>query len=153
MKQFILSIATMLMMGISAFAGVNDEVKVNQQAQQSFKRDFTNARNISWEQKQDFVKVTFSINEQVLFAYYNNNGELQAVVRNIVSDQLSINLLTDLKKDYNDFWITDLFEIATDDQTTYYVTLENANKKIVLKSESSSNWNVFSKTKKNLDQQ
>jgi len=38
MKQVILSIATMLMMGISAFAGVNDEVKVNQQAQQSFKK-------------------------------------------------------------------------------------------------------------------
>jgi hypothetical protein len=150
-KQVILSIATMLMMGISAFAGVNDEVKVSQQAQQSFKRDFTNARNISWEQKQDFVKVTFSLNEQVLFAYYNNNGELQAVVRNIVSDQLPINLLADLKKDYNDFWITDLFEIASDDQTAYYVTLENANKKIVLKSESASNWNVFSKTKKNLE--
>jgi len=152
-KQVILSIATMLMMGISAFAGVNDEVKVNQQAQQSFKRDFTNARNISWEQKQEYVKVTFSLNEQVLFAYYNNNGELQAVVRNIVSDQLPINLLTDLKKGYNDFWITDLFEIASEDQTTYYVTLENANKKIVLKSESASSWSVFSKTKKNLDQQ
>lgn len=152
-KQIILSIATMLMIGISAFAGVSDEVKVNHQAQESFKRDFTNARNISWEQKQDYVKVTFSLNEQVLFAYYSYNGELQAVVRNIVSDQLPINLLTDLKKDYTDFWITDLFEIASDDQTTYYVTLENANKKIVLKSESASSWNVFSKTKKNIDQQ
>lgn len=153
MKQVILSIATVLMMGISAFAGVNDEVKVSQQAQQSFKKDFTNARNISWEQKQDYVKVTFSLNEQVLFAYYNKSGELQAVVRNIISDQLPINLLTDLKKDYSDFWISDLFEIASDDQTTYYVTVENANKTIVLKSEGSSNWTVFSKEKKNIDQQ
>ena len=151
MKQVILSIATMLMMGISSFAGVNDEV--NQQAAKSFKKDFTNARNISWEQKQDYVKVTFSINDQVLFAYYNNNGELQAVVRNIVSEQLPINLLTDLKKDYNDYWISDLFEIASEDQTTYYVTLENANKKIVLKSDGTSNWSVFSKVKKDSEQQ
>jgi hypothetical protein len=150
MKQVILSIATMLMMGISAFAGVNDGV--NEHAVQSFKKDFVNATNISWEQKQDYVKVTFSLNDQVLFAYYNNNGDLQAVVRNITSTQLPISLLSDLKKDYNEFWISDLFEIASEDQTTYYVTLENANKKIVLKSEGSSNWTVFSKTKKDTEQ-
>jgi len=150
-KQVILSIATVIMMGFSAFAGTNDEV-VNQQAAQSFKKDFANARNISWEKKQDYVKVTFSLNDQVLFAYYNTSGELQAVVRNIVSDQLPITLLTDLKKEYGDFWISDLFEVATDDQTTYYVTVENANKTIVLKSDGSSSWNVYSKTKKDTDQ-
>jgi len=74
------------------------------------------------------------------------------VVRNITSTQLPISLLSDLKKDYNEFWISDLFEIASEDQTTYYVTLENANKKIVLKSEGSSNWTVFSKTKKDTEQ-
>jgi hypothetical protein len=151
MKQVILSLATVIMMGFSAFAGNNDGV-VNQQAAQSFKKDFANARDISWEQKQNFIKVTFSLNSQVLFAYYNTNGELQAVVRNIVSDQLPLNLMTDLKKEYNDFWISDLFEVATDDQTTYYVTLENANKTIVLKSEGSFDWAVFSKTKKDTDQ-
>ena len=150
MKSIILSIATMLMMGISAFAGVNDGV--NEQAVQSFKKDFVNASNISWEQKQDYVKVTFSLNDQVLFAYYSNSGDLQAVVRNITSVQLPIGLLSDLKKDYNEFWISDLFEIASNDQTTYYITLENANKKIVLKSEGSFDWTVFSKTKKNIEQ-
>jgi hypothetical protein len=154
MKQVILSIATVLMMVVSAFAGVNEGVKdeVNSQAAQSFKRDFVNARNISWEKRQDYVKVTFSLNEQVLFAYYNNTGELQAVVRNITSDQLPINLLTDLKKDYGDFWISDLFEIASNDQTTYYITVESANKTIVLKSEGTNDWTVFSKTRKNTEQ-
>jgi hypothetical protein len=137
------------MIGISAFASKNDEV--NQLAVNNFNREFVSARNIVWEQKQDYLKVTFTLNEQVLFAYYNNNGDLQAIVRNIVSSQLPINLLTDVKKDYSGFWISDLFEIASDDQTTYYVTLENADKKIVLRSNGADSWDVYAKTKKNME--
>jgi len=147
MNKLFLSIATMLMMGVSAFAANNDEV-VNQQALRAFKRDFANASNISWEQKETYTKATFSLNGQVLFAYYNTNGDLQAVVRNIVSDQLPINLLSELKNEYSDYWISDLFEIATDGQTTYYITLENSEKRIVLKSQGTSFWSVFSKEKK-----
>ena len=150
MKQVILSIATVLMMGASAFAGSNND-NVNQQAKQSFQKDFSTARNISYEQKTDYVKVTFTINDQVLFAYYNNNGQLQAVVRNIVSDQLPITLLTDLKKSYSDYWISDLFEVASDDQTTYYITLESKDKTVILKSEGTSSWSVFSKAKKDVE--
>ena len=147
MNKLFLSIATMLMMGVSAFAANNDEV-INQQVLRTFKRDFSAASNIKWEQKETYTRATFSLNGQVLFAYYNTNGDLQAVVRNIVSDQLPITLLSDLKKDYSEYWITDLFEIASDDQTNYYITLENSEKKIVLKSQGTNFWNVFSKEKK-----
>lgn len=146
MYKTILSIAIVLMMGTSAFAANNDEV--NQLAVKSFHKEFVNAKNIVWEQKQDYVKVTFSINDQVLFAYYNNEGDLTAVVRNIVSDQLPISLLTSLKNEYTGFWISDLFEIASNEQTTYYVTIENADKKIVLRSNGTENWSVYAKTKK-----
>ncbi|HWK02314.1 MAG TPA: hypothetical protein VNS58_01700 [Puia sp.] len=149
MKKIILSIATVLMMGISAFAATNDEV--NQQAVSAFHKEFVSAKNIVWEQKQDYLKVTFTMNDQVLFAYYNNNGDLQAVVRNIVSGQLPISLLTGLKKEYNGFWISDLFEMASDGQTTYYVTLENADKKIVLKSDGAEAWGVYAKTRKGME--
>jgi hypothetical protein len=147
MKQVILSIATTLMMGISAFAaGGNDNV--NQQAVNSFKKDFINASNTMWEQKENYTKATFSLNGQVLFAYYDNNGNLQAVVRNITSAQLPITLLSSLRNDYGDYWISDLFEIASNDQTTYYITIENGDKKIVLKSSGSDYWEVYSKEKK-----
>ena len=147
MKKIILSISTVLMMGISAFAG-NGTDEVNQLAVNAFHKEFVSAKNVVWEQKQDFVKATFTMNDQVLFAYYNSNGDLQAVVRNIISSQLPISLLTDLKKEYNGCWISELFEIASDNQTTYYVTLENADKKIVLRSNSTENWSVYAKTKK-----
>ena len=150
MNKTILSIAIVLMMGTSAFA-VKGNDEVNQMAVRSFHKEFVNAKNIVWEQKQDYVKVTFSMNDQVLFAYYNNQGDLTAVVRNIVSDQLPISLLTSLKNEYTGFWITDLFEIASNDQTTYYVTIENADKKIVLRSNGTESWSVYAKTKKDAE--
>ena len=152
MKKSILSIAILLMMGISAFAAKDDEADVNQLAVKSFHREFVNARNIKWEQKVGYVKVEFTLNDQVLYAYYNNEGENTAIVRNIVSDQLPITLLTGLKKDYTGFWISDLFEVAAGDQTNYYVTLENADKKIVLRSTGIEGWDVYSKSRKNAEQ-
>ncbi len=149
MKKIFLSLAAVALMGISAFANGNDEV-IGQKTLSAFKSDFTNASHTTWEQKAGFIKATFSLNGQVLCAYYNNDGELQAVVRNIISDQLPLNLLASLKKDYADYWITDLFEISAGSETSYYVTLENSDKKIVLKSDGASYWNVFSKEKKAL---
>ena len=153
MKKSILSIAILLMMGISAFAAKDDEANVNQLAVKSFHREFVNAKNVKWEQKVNYVKVEFTLNDQVLFAYYNNEGVNTAIVRNLVSDQLPINLLTAVKKDYTGFWISDLFEVAADEQTSYYVTLENADKKIVLKSTGIEGWEVYSKSRKNDDNQ
>jgi len=150
MKQFILSIATMLMMGvsISAFAAKNEDGTVNQLIVKSFKKDFNGASNIIWEQRDTYTKATFSLHGQVLFAYYNNNGDLQAVVRNITSDQLPISLLSSLRKEYGNCWISDLFEIVSDDQTSYYVTLEDSDKKVVLKSQGTEFWSEFRKEKK-----
>jgi len=148
MKTTILSIATMLLMGISAFAAKNDDI--SKLALRAFNKDFATAKNISLEQKQDYLKVTFTLNDQVMFAYYNNNGDLRAVVRNLLSGQLPINLLTELKSDYAGYWISDLFEVASDDQTTYYVTLENADNKIVLNAFGGSRWSVYAKSKKNV---
>jgi hypothetical protein len=152
MNKIILSIATVLMMGLSAFAAKTDETDVNQLAVKSFHKDFVNAKNIKWEQKTGYVKVEFTMNDQVLYAYYNNDGQMTAVVRNIVSDQLPISLLTSLKRDYTGFWISDLFEMAADDLTTYYVTLENADKKIVLRSSGIDSWEVYAKSKKTAEQ-
>jgi uncharacterized protein YxeA len=153
MKKIFVSLATVIMMGVSALATGNapatgNEGTVSQEARNSFKRDFSTASNVSWEQKNGYTRATFSLNGQVLCAYYSNTGDLTAVVRNIVSDQLPISLVTNLRKDYTGYWITDLFEISSDSQTTYYVTLENSDKKIVLKSEGTEYWGVYSKQKK-----
>jgi hypothetical protein len=147
MKKSILSLALMLMIGLSSTFANNAE-GVNQKVMSSFKKEFANAKDVKWESGKEYVKATFTLNGQILFAYYSENGEMLAMTRNILSSQLPINLLNDLKKDYSSFWITDLFEMAAGNETAYYVTLESTDSIIVLKSSDASNWEQFKKEKK-----
>jgi hypothetical protein len=112
-----------------------------------FSRDFQNAQLISTQDYSTFTKVTFKMNDVVMFAFYNLNGELLAVTRNIVSNQLPVNLLTNLKKHYGDKWITDLFEFSGNEQNCYYISLENADSKTTLRS-NGNDWEVYSTTRK-----
>jgi hypothetical protein len=108
----------------------------------SFHKDFGTAEMIGVEVRKDYTKVTFKLNSLVLFAFYSENGDLMAVVRNILSTQLPIQLLMDLKQNHSDCWITDLFEIDSNGQTTYYVTLENCDARVTLRSNSTS-WEKY----------
>jgi len=147
MKKTILALAVILTTGLtSAFANKGEDV--NQRAISSFSKDFLSAKNVSWQQQKDYAKATFSLNNQIMYAYYNQEGELLAVIRNVLSDQLPIQLLTEIKNNYANFWISELFEMATEDQTIYYVTIENGTERIVLKSDDLAQWKIYKKEKK-----
>ncbi len=147
MKKMMLVWALMLTVGISSsFAHFAETV--SQQVINAFKKDFSGAQDVKWESSKDFAKATFKLNDQVMFAYYSNDGELTAVTRNIISSQLPINLLADLKKTYGQYWITDLFEMASNSTTSYYITLQNGDQNLILKSNGSAGWEVFKKEKK-----
>jgi hypothetical protein len=147
MKSKIMIGVFMLITGISS-AFANGREDVNQQIINSFNKDFAGAQNVQWSSAREFVKASFTLNDQVTFAYYSQEGELLGVYRNIVSGQLPINLLTDLKKNYTNYWIADLFEMAANNDNTYYITLENSDFKLVLKSNGSTGWEVFRKERK-----
>jgi hypothetical protein len=149
MKKSILVWVLSLTLGVTSTYARTDE-GTNVRAENSFKKEFATATNVQWEQTKDFTKATFSLNDQVMFAYYSQEGDLLAVTRNILSSQLPINLLADLKKNYNTYWITDLFEMATNDATSYYVSIESGDYTIVLKSDGANGWQVFKKERKNL---
>lgn len=142
----ILVILTVLLSFVSMSSFANDE-KVNSKVLESFKTSFVNATEVDWTVGDNYYKASFVMNSQYVAAYYNEAGELMALTRNISSTQLPISLQADLKKKYDSFWISDLFEVANEQGTTYYVTLENADTKLVLKS-SNSDWSTYQKQRK-----
>jgi hypothetical protein len=147
MKKTILATAMMLMAGLTvAFA--KDNEGVNNQIATSFNKDFSSATNISWSVQKNFTKATFTMNNQVMFAFYNEDGSLLATARNILSQQLPINLLKSVRKDYGNYWISDLFEIDKDGQTSYYITLENGDETLILKSNGFDEWSTYKRAKK-----
>ena len=56
--------------------------------------------------------------------------------------------MNNLKKDYGNYWISELFEMDKDGVAFYYVTLENSEETLILKSESSHDWSTYKKTRK-----
>ena len=137
-----------LVLTLSTSFAFTGEEAVNKKALNGFKSEFAGATDAAWTTGSNFYKVAFTLNDQKLFAYYNAEGEFMAVTRFISSFQLPLNLQTSLKKSYNNYWISDLFEMASNEGTNYYVTFENADTKIVLKSIDGSSWSLYQKSKK-----
>jgi hypothetical protein len=145
-KKLAIAVALLLTVGVtSSFATPTDKTDV---LKASFKKDFQKAELMGIEANNNYNKLTFKMNDMVLYAFYSDNGELLAVTRNIKSSQLPIQLLLDLKRDYANYWITDLFEFNGDGTNSYYVTLENADTSITLRANSSDEWQLYSKRNK-----
>lgn len=72
----------------------------------------------------------------------SNNREKSPAVHNILSNQLPARLLTVIKKNYKDFWITDLYKENINGKTSYFITVENADKTVKLNTSHSTGWAV-----------
>jgi hypothetical protein len=115
---------------------------------QSFRSSFKNACEVKWTTKSNYYEANFSFNGQYVSAFYDVDGKLIAITRNVSPSQLPISLQSNLKNDYSAYWVSELFEFSNDEGTTYYITVENADTKIMLKSSSDSNWSLYKKQSK-----
>jgi hypothetical protein len=147
MKKRILLLSIVLV-SFTAFSFAADAPAISKNVMISFNKQFASAHDIKWVEQANFVKAEFTINDMVLYAYFNHNGELIAVTRYISPSQLPLEILTSLKKSYTGYWVNDLFEIQTESGTSYYATIENADQVIILKSEGISGWQTFQREKK-----
>lgn len=129
----------------SSFA--NDGVVTPGEVLKSFQSTFAAAKNADWSLTEDFYKVQFALDGQYITAFYKADGTMAAITRNISPVQLPVALQTNLKNEYKAYWISGLFELSNDEGVQYYVTLENADTKVVLKS-SSTMWNTYQKQRK-----
>lgn len=113
----------------------------------SFQNKFATATNADWSQTEGFYKVDFAMDGQYITAFYKYDGTMTAFTRNLSSLQLPVSLQTALRNDYKGYWIAGLFELSNDEGVQYYVTLEEANSTMILKSLAGT-WSTFKKQRK-----
>lgn len=147
MKKIILSAVFALLLATSSLFAA-EAPEVNAQVLNAFKTQFAGATGVEWSTGSNFYKASFLYNNNYVFAYYNTEGEFMATVRNISSVNLPMMLQTNLKQNYDDYWISDLYELAKNDGTAYFITLENADQKIILKSSGGTEWTLHKKSGK-----
>ena len=145
MKRLLLILTiSFSLISASSFAS---EIKVSPAALESFNYSFKHASEVNWTAGENFYKADFMQDGQYLTAFFDGDGAFLAVTKNISSTQLPVKLQTSLKKQQEGFWITNLIEVAKESGTSYYITLENAETRIIMKS-SGSSWEVYQKVTK-----
>jgi hypothetical protein len=141
-----LFIAALLLAGtFKSFA--SDGVHVEPTVLKSFQATFANAKEVDWSLSQELYKAVFFLNGQYITAYFREDGSMQAITRHITANTLPMLLQTGLKSEHKDKWVSDVLEVTGESGVQYYVTLENAGTKVILKSASSA-WNVYQKSRK-----
>jgi hypothetical protein len=146
MKKMMMALMMMVTVGTSvALAG--DE-KVSSRVLKTFNNEFANAQEVTWTAGADFYQAAFSLNGQRVFAFYSTGGDLIGTARYISSLQLPLQLFKELKNDFSEFWISDLFEVNNSEGTQYYVKLESAEARLMLKSTNGGDWSFYDKKRK-----
>ena len=143
MKKLMITLAFIaLILGNVAFAG---EKGIDKRIRQAFEKEFSGAIDVQWYSYEEYIKVEFTLNNMRLRAWYNNDGETLALIRNIQFSSLPLKLQFDLKKNYKDYWITQIYELANKEGTQYNLVLENADLAIRLHSNGSNEWEFTEK--------
>jgi hypothetical protein len=144
MKKTLLALVVLISSLAVNAAGKN----VNEKVLNAFKTEFTTASQVEWTTGPNYYKASFVFNDKHVFAFYNAEGRLLGLTRNITTSELPLKLQADLKKNYDTYWISDLFEAAREEGTSYYLTLEDADTRLVLRASADNSWTVYEKTKK-----
>ena len=145
MKKIIIMLAITLNSAV-LFAG---EENVNAKILNAFSREFSGARDVKWTSGETFTKASFIFNDSYVDAYYETNGDLVVVTRNISSVDLPMNLQTSLLNGYKGQWLTELVEVSDNTGTHYYASMEDAGSKLILRSTVSGGWRTQNKSVKN----
>jgi hypothetical protein len=147
MKKTLVAIALALtVITGSSFANVPEAV--NRNILSNFSRSYEDAQEVKWESGKGFVKATFKLNGKVVFAYYKETGEEIAKTRNLTTDELPDALREEIRSKYGKtYWLTELFEVVSEQEYAYYAALTDGNKVIVYKADASGSWREYSRKK------
>ena len=143
MKKSLLFAVSIMMIAANSFASAGNEV-VDKKIAEAFTKTFAGATAVKWNTTNQYTKAEFVLDGIYRSAFFAPDANLMGLSRNLTTQELPLELSDELKSAYKNYWVTELFEYVTAEEGSYYITLENADKIIVLKSD----FNGFSVHKK-----
>jgi hypothetical protein len=147
MKKTILSIAILLILFSTAFA--NHPESNNKNAVASFQKEFKMASEVSWSETDKYIRATFHMDKQTYYAYYDFQGNLLGLIHHILTTSLPVELQKEIRKNYANYWVSELFQVSTEESTHYFIQIKNADETIVLTSEGNNGWHKYTSCKNN----
>src|SRR4051812_10426847 len=103
MKKRMLTVLLLFVITISTTFAKNTN-GIDQRVLATFKTEFVHATDVSWERQNIYYKASFKLDGRSVMAYFTMEGEVLAVSRNILSQQLPVQLQNELRKGYSNYW-------------------------------------------------
>lgn len=130
MKKLLLAVLVVAGLGSSAFA--TDVNSVSTKVQNSFAEKFGNAVNVKWTSKENFNKVTFTLGDEPVEAFFASDGDLIGISRKVDFKSLPLAAIQKIKKEYAGFSVKETIEFEQSNDKSFYVSLEKDNKRQIL---------------------
>ncbi len=145
MKKFFVTAALAIAVITSSFAS---DVKVGRKIQSAFQKEFASAFNPRWETlAEGLFHVGFTLNGEVMDAYYNEDAELISYARIVSSEQLPILVAKTLKEKFSGAEVAQIREMVSQNETSYLVTLKKSNGVVIARVFTSGNLQIVKKIK------
>ncbi|MGZ4049558.1 MAG: hypothetical protein ACXVNN_09350 [Bacteroidia bacterium] len=128
MKTILVSLSLMLAFGLT-IVHAGDNPHLNKKIIESFKKNFTGAEFVQWENVNDYQQATFVFLGHRLVAYFNIDGELLGSARVLQFSELPMAVVKSLDKRYSGADYPEVLEISNNDGTSYRLLMERQNKR------------------------
>ena len=139
--KLFLATAASLAIAVSSFAKAPETANVK--AQQQLFSDFKDAGKVTWSTKANLMEASFEWNGQKLHTFYNQDGEQVAISREVTLDKLPIKALQAINEKYSGYKTSEAIELSNDEGLSYYLSMENGNRKVILNVSSNGQVSVF----------
>ena len=144
MKKLI--VLTCLFATLSVAASTPPEV--NEKVLKAFNQTFMKATDVVWNEMQNLYEASFKQSEIVSRAIYDAEGNLLRTTRYYSQENLPINILTKIQKKYAGKSIYGVTELATEEEVSYHVTLQDEKNWYVVQADNFGNLELSKKFRK-----
>jgi len=122
--------------------------EINQRVLSSFTQTFSYAEDVVWQEDNHLYQANFWQGGINIRARYDDQGNLLETIRYYFEKQLPPVVLAKVKKKYSGKSIFGITEISSDENTTYYITLQDEKNWYTVKSDIYGNLQRFDNFKK-----
>lgn len=103
-----------------------------------FNSDYARAENVSWKVSTTFQKVTFTLDDVKMSAFYNLRGELIGVTQNVQFKALPEKARKEIAAKYEGYFAKEVIQLETGDDnsfdsTVYFVDLSKDDKEVLVR--------------------
>ena len=126
-------------------ASASNPPEVSEKVLKAFNETFIKATDVVWHEMQNLYEASFKQSAITTRAIYDTDGNLLRTTRYYSQENLPINILAKVKKKYEGKSVFGVTEASTEDEVSYYITLEDEKNWYIIKAD---NWGTLELSQK-----